>query len=397
MPGSPTVRRTRVFDLTRKGSAARAISAAGAVLRSGGLVAFPTETVYGLGANALNAKAVRGIFRAKGRPTDNPLIVHLRDAGDLPRVARDIPALGLRLAEAFWPGPLTLVLPKHPRVPKVTTAGLDTVAVRVPSLPWARRLIEAAGVPIAAPSANLSGRPSLTTPGHLVRELKGKVDILLLGGKSRIGVESTVVDVVSSPPVLLRAGGLSVERLQSLVPDLRVLPLEASGAPDRETPPRSPGLKYRHYAPRARVTLFVGSPQRTRQALENRRRMLTREGRKVGLLVTRESGLRGPAVRVLGSRRAPDRFAFGLFHALRELDALGADEILVEGIPATGVGLAVMDRLRRAAGDRVVDLRVGPVVSGRGRAVAQVSQKARAIPPKGVRTPETHRPRKRPR
>ena len=351
--------RTRILRLTGgKGDRAK-IAEAASVLQGGGLVVFPTETVYGLGANALSAEAVEGIFRVKGRPCDNPLIVHLSSSRELPRVARRWPAVAERLAARFWPGPLTLVLPKHPRVPSVTTAGLGTVAVRVPGHPVARRLIAAAGVPIAAPSANLSGRPSLTSPSHLVEELTGRVEVLLLGGDSPLGVESTVVDVTARPPVVLRPGGLSLERIRRTVPSVRApSPSRRAGS----SPPRSPGLRHRHYAPRARMTVYVGPPRQVWQALRTRQDELARAGVGSALLVSQESPLRGRDVWVLGSRRRPSAVARRLFSAIREADARGFPEMLVEGFPSRGLGLAVMDRLLRASeGRRVV------LPPGRGR------------------------------
>lgn len=350
----PVRRRTRTLRLTG-GAADRAkIEEAAAVLRNGGLVAFPTETVYGLGANALSEEAVRGIFSVKGRPSDNPLIVHLASAGDLPRVARNLPPAGTKLAERFWPGPLTLILPKRPAVPFVTTAGLDTVAVRVPSHPVAHRLISRAGVPIAAPSANLSGRPSLTSPSHLVRELSGRVDVILLGGDSPIGLESTVVDVAARPPRVLRPGGLTLERIRQVIPSVRAPPLGASSPEGDGHPARSPGLRHRHYAPRARLTLFVGPIPHVWAALERRRRELARAGVSSALLVSSESPVRGRGVWVLGSRRRPSAVARRLFSALRDADAQGVQEMLVEGLPMRGLGFAVRERLLRAAEGRVV-------------------------------------------
>lgn len=357
------------------------IAEAARVLRRGGLVAFPTETVYGLGANALDARAVRGIFRAKGRSSDNPLIVHLADARDLPRVAREVSPPVRRLARRFWPGPLTLVVPRHRRVPLATTAGLDTVAVRVPGHPVARALIRAAGVPIAAPSANLSGRPSLTSPEHLIAELMGRVDVLLLAGPSRIGVESTVIDLVRSPPTVLRAGGLPVERLRPWLPDLWVSP-EAEGArPRGSTRPRSPGMKYRHYAPHARVALFEGPLRAVARTMRIRAASLARRGRRVRVLVPRESPLRGASVRVLGSAGRPHEIARHLYTMLRDADRDGATDILVQGIPAHGLGLAVMDRLRRAAAERQVDApgRQGPGRPGRGEGVPPVGLPHRRV------------------
>ncbi len=367
---SPVRRRTRTFRLTGGSTDRAKIDQAAAVLRDGGLVAFPTETVYGLGANALSEEAVLGIFAAKGRPSDNPLIVHLASSGDLARVARALPRAGTRLAKRFWPGPLTLILPKHPAVPLATTAGLDTVAVRVPSHPVAHQLISRAGVPIAAPSANLSGRPSLTSPSHLLRELSGRVDVILLGGDSPIGLESTVVDVTTRPPRVLRPGGLTLERVRQVLPSVRAPPLRAGFQERDRLPARSPGLRHRHYAPRARLTLFIGPTPQVWEALERRRRELVRAGVSSALLVSSESPVRGRGVWVLGSRRRPSAVARRLFSAMRDADGHGVQEMLVEGIPMRGMGLAVRERLMRAAEGRVVlvpSSRKGPKVVRNGR------------------------------
>lgn len=365
---------TRIFQLAGGSTDQEALDYASVILRRGGLVVFPTETVYGLGANALSEEAVNGIFRAKGRPSDNPLIVHLDSARALPTVAKRIPPVARRLASNFWPGPLTIVLPKNARVPAATTAGLDTVAVRVPRHPVAQRLIAMAGVPVAAPSANLSGRPSLTSPQYLVEELSGKVDVILLSGESPIGVESTVVDATSRPPRVLRPGGLPVERIRKVISSLETPASPPCGPIGEGMTPRSPGMKYRHYAPRARVTLYVGAYREVWRELRYRRRVLTRQGIRVTLLVSEESSMTGKGIWRLGSRRAPSTVARRLFSALRDADASGAEEILVEGFPVRGLGWAVMDRLRRAAEGHVV------TVGERGDTSRATAHRVRTLP-----------------
>ena len=322
-----------------------AIGEAAAVLASGGLVAFPTETVYGLGADALDAQAVARVFEAKGRPTDNPIIVHVASPGDLDTLVTQVGATAQALIARFWPGPLTLVLPAAPVIPEVTRGGLPTVAVRMPAHPVALALIAAARRPIAAPSANRSGRPSPTTAQHVLADLGERIDFILDAGPTPVGVESTVLDVTGEPPVLLRPGGVSLEALQAAVGAVALpTPGEAALA-------RSPGTRHRHYAPRARVALVEPSADSAREVAATVRRLWDR-GLRVGVMVTAEGEAEVPAgavVRVMGSRAAPEVIAANLFALLRELDEAGLDAIVVEGVAERGVGRAVMDRLRRAA------------------------------------------------
>jgi L-threonylcarbamoyladenylate synthase len=329
--------RTRVLA-----ASADAIAEAADVIRAGGLVAFPTETVYGLGANALDEAAARRVFAAKERPADDPLIVHLASAADLPRVAGRRPRWLDELAARFWPGPLTLVLPRGSAVPLAVTAGGGTVAVRVPAHAVARALIEAAGVPIAAPSANRFGRTSPTTAAHVLEDLDGRIDMILDGGPTPVGVESTVLDLTSDPPVVLRPGGVAVERLRELLGDR--LAIGGSAGADL----RSPGTHLRHYAPRARLDLFDG-PGAARAAADHPER-LVREGRRVGALLFAGDPIPDRAdVHVLGD--PPERW---LYAGLRSLDAAGV-EVIVARMPAPdGLGLALRDRLRRAAEGRVL-------------------------------------------
>ncbi|CAN5188897.1 L-threonylcarbamoyladenylate synthase [soil metagenome] len=309
-----------------------------ATLRRGGLVAFPTETVYGLGADAMDAGAVERIFRAKGRPSDNPLIVHVPDASWLPLVVASVTPLADELAAAFWPGPLTLVLEAHPAVPGVTTGGLTTVAVRVPSDPLARRLIELAGTPIAAPSANLSGRPSPTTAAHVRADLGARIDWIVDGGPSPLGIESTVVDSRGDTPIVLREGSITREMLAAVTGD------DADRTPGGNLSPgvRSPGTTHAHYRPAARVVLAdVGDSV----AVANR----MAERHRVGLLGPDVSGL-DPQVRVLGTPVGAEEVAAALYGALRAGDDAGLTTLVIESVPDEGFGRAVMDRLRRAAG-----------------------------------------------
>ncbi len=317
------------------------IARAAQIIRSGGLVAFPTETVYGLGADALNADAVRKIFIAKDRPFDDPLIVHIAHVQQLALLARPIPERVWDLTERFWPGPLTLVLPKTDRVPEITTGGLDTVAVRAPAHPVARKLIEMSGCPIAAPSANRFGRPSPTTAQHVLEDLDGRIELILDDGPTPIGVESTVLDLTEDPPMVLRPGGVTLEALQEILGEVRLLSSSA-----REAAKRSPGTRYRHYAPRAQLLLAESGE------LEQIVRGLLKAGKQVGVMV-RQSRLQcSPAPLVLSVIQMPldlSEYAQRLFAALRELDAHGVDVIVVEKIEERGLGRAIMDRLRKAS------------------------------------------------
>jgi L-threonylcarbamoyladenylate synthase len=319
---------------------ATAIAAAATLIRRGELVGFPTETVYGLGADALNPRALSRIYQVKGRPSDNPLILHVASLEQLTLVASKVSATASRLIEAFWPGPLTLVLPKLPAVPDVATGGLTTVAVRMPAHPVALALIAAAETPLAGPSANRSGRPSPTTAQHVFDDLQGCIPLILDAGPAQIGVESTVLDVTCVPPVVLRPGGVTQEALVAVIGHVQGV---AGPAQER----RSPGTRYRHYSPRARVLLLQEVQadilhSAVAQALDRRGR--------VGCLLHRLDA-RGipPGVKVTRLVGSVADYAQGLFSALRALDGLGLDVIIVEGVREEGLGVAVMDRLRRAA------------------------------------------------
>ena len=320
------------------------IRRAAALLRAGELVAFPTETVYGLGADALNGEAAARIFAAKGRPADNPLIAHIAGESGLAGLIAGEPCTCARkLMRAFWPGPMTLIFPKSPRVPREVTAGLDTVAVRMPSHPVARALIRAAQTPIAAPSANRSGRPSPTTAAHVLEDMEGRIPLILDGGPCEVGLESTVVDVTGARPRILRPGGVTLEMLEGVVGDVDVdegvlHQLQAGSQA------RSPGMKYKHYAPKGEVTIVTGP----RAAQEIARLYDAADGRAAILAFSQaDYGAR----RVYRLKNAPGE----LFAALRQLDEDGMETIYAEDVPTAGVGLAVMNRLMRAAAFRVVE------------------------------------------
>lgn len=344
---------TAVFCVHRDNPDPRAVKAAGAMLREGRLVAFPTETVYGLGANALDEAAVESIFRAKGRPQDNPLIVHIADAADARRYVRAVPEGAAALFKRFWPGPLTVVLPKSPAVPDIVSAGLDTVGLRMPSHPVALALIRAAGVPVAAPSANVSGRPSPTCAAHVLEDLDGKIDAVVDGGSCDIGVESTVVSLCEDEPVLLRPGRVTPEELISVLGSLR-----QDDAVTRETAPeaapRAPGMKYRHYAPRARLILVRGSEQAARSRILAEARLAPGP---VGVLCFDGEIDRYPGMTAIsyGDRDDALSLAKRLFAALRALDQTGCRTVYARCPDDRGMGLAVYNRILKAAGFEVID------------------------------------------
>ncbi len=320
-----------------------AIERAAKAIQHGHLVAFPTETVYGLGANALNPFAVERIFGAKGRPADNPLIVHIAGSHELLTVASEVPERAWDLISMFWPGPLTLVLRRSPRIPGITAGGLETVAVRVPAHPVALALLRAAGCPIAAPSANRSGRPSPTCAAHVLDDLAGRVHLLLDGGPCPIGVESTVLDLTEQPPVILRPGGVSQEALETVLGKLRIADGESQLAR------RSPGARYRHYAPRADVRLVA--PGEARTVAER----LVLQGKRVGVMTQRPFPLASPNLILRMMPQQPEGYARDLFAALRDLDTLSCEVIVAEVVDERGLGMAIMDRLRRAASRGTVE------------------------------------------
>lgn len=329
------------------------IALAAQYLQQGRLVAFPTETVYGLGANAWNDVAVRRIFAAKGRPADNPLIVHIADYQMLLQVTSHISEQAECLMQAFWPGPLSLVLPRHAQLPDVVTAGLDTVAVRWPNHPVAEELIRLAGLPIAAPSANRSGRPSPTLAAHVASDLGDAVDLIIDAGPAAIGLESTVLDISGPEPILLRPGAVTLEDLQAIIGPIRV----ADSSPSATEPVRSPGMRYAHYAPRAPMYLYLGEPQSVVQAQQTKVAELLAAGNKVGVL-TYDCYLdqfKAAERLSLGHYERPDEAAQKLYQLLRRFDQLKVDVILAHGRPsAIGLGLALQNRLLKAAGYRLI-------------------------------------------
>ena len=332
------------------------------IIKKGGLVAFPTETVYGLGGNSLDKKAVRKIFEAKGRPFDNPLIVHVADIRDLSKLAKKIPEEAKILTKRFWPGPLTLVLFKKKIVPNEVTAGARTVAIRMPKNKIALELIKLAGSPIAAPSANLAGKPSPTTAGHVSEDLGERVDLILDGGKTKIGVESTVLDLTCKPPLILRPGGVSLEELKKVLKEIKPHPF-LLGEKLKDKIVKSPGMKGRHYAPQAPLILVEGKTSKERvlkiqnlikyyQKSRPRRKFGPGKNKKVGVLAsveTKKFYRDADLILTPGSRKNLEKVAQNLFKTLREFDKKRVDIILAETFPEKGIGFAIMDRLKKAA------------------------------------------------
>lgn len=329
------------------------IAQAAQVIRAGGLVAFPTETVYGLGANALDADALNRIYAAKRRPASDPLIAHIAHPDQLPLLAAHVPYAAQRLAAAFWPGPLTMVLRRAANVPDNIAAGMDTIAVRMPIHPIARALIEAADTPIAAPSANTFTRPSATTAAHVLEDLYGRVDVVIDGGAAPLGVESTVIDLTGATPVVLRPGGLIMEDLHRVLPDITSVQRFLSEG-EAAT---SPGQLTKHYAPRARVMLYEGDAPAVRGAIEDTAQRYLANGRRVGILATDEDAQfftqLGVRIIALGKRDDSVAIARVLFGAMRALDAQGVDVILAPLLGGEGLGEAIRDRLLRSAEGRV--------------------------------------------
>lgn len=326
------------------------------LLKEGQLVAFPTETVYGLGGDALDKTAARRIYEAKGRPSDNPLIVHIANIEALKELAVEVPEEAYRLADAFWPGPLTMILKKSDLVPRETTGGLDTVAIRMPSDPIARKLIEESGLFLAAPSANKSGRPSTTKAEHVIEDLDGCVSMIIDGGSSTIGLESTIVDLTGEFPVILRPGFITKEMLDQCIKgteyDQAVLKREKSDP----VVAKAPGMKYRHYAPKGQLTIYEGDTNRVISAINEIAKQKTQEGVSVGILATEETKhhyLYGE-VKSIGTRKNEETIAAHLFECLREFDSSNVAYIFSESFDDNSLGQAIMNRLLKAAGYQVV-------------------------------------------
>lgn len=347
---------TKLFDVTDLKATQAQLSYAGSILRAGGLVAFPTETVYGLGGDALNPNAAAHIYKAKGRPSDNPLIVHIADRAELSQITDKIPKSAHKLMDAFWPGPLTMIFEKKGEIPEATTGGLSTVAVRMPDHPVALALIREAGCPLSGPSANLSGRPSPTRWEHVYEDLSGKIDVILQSDPCRVGIESTVVDMTGDVPSILRPGIITKEDMEKVTggrvvydPALFVnRPRDVSGGGGlleeaAEPAPKAPGMKYRHYAPKAEMVLFQGNPERIRTAALKRKDEEEKAGRKAGLLL-----FEGEDARIVARE---------FFAKLREMDGSGVDIILAAALDSSDpVSFSVMNRMLKSAGYHIVEV-----------------------------------------
>lgn len=384
------------------------INYAAETLKSGGLVAFPTETVYGLGANALQKEAIHKIYKAKGRPSDNPLIVHIADMASLDNLVIEKPFVWELLAHEFWPGPLTMIFKKSSMIPDEITAGLNTVAIRMPSHPIAIALIKASGLPIAAPSANSSGRSSPTLASHVYEDLNGKIDLIIDGGSTDVGLESTVLDITSTPPIILRPGGVTLEQLRSIKHDISLDPALISDSdsalvshtslildnnikggsdtkknfqsdfnndfnnyfkdslkdPSVDFIPKSPGLKYKHYSPKAPLIIVDGDPDKIVNKINDLVREKKNVEKRIGILATEQTKgyyideninkNNNVIVMSLGDRNHPEEIASNLFRSFREMDEQKVDIIFSEGININGIGLAIMNRMKKAAGFNII-------------------------------------------
>lgn len=333
-----------------------AIAEAAALIRAGELVAFPTETVYGLGADGLNREAVAKIFQAKGRPGDNPLILHISALDQItPLIACELSPVAKKMADAFWPGPLTMIFPKSARVPENVSAGLSTVAIRFPAHPDAQRLIAAAETPIAAPSANRSGKPSPTTANHVFEDMDGRIPLILDGGECLVGVESTVVDMTGSVPHILRPGGITAEQIAQVAGASEVDPAVMRPLAEGEKP-RSPGMAHRHYAPNGQLTVFTGDSDRVIQRIQSEYDCAKANGSRP-LILSMEAHVASYGDRRIESLGADETaMAHRLFALLRDADHMEADVLFAEGVEAKGVGLAVMNRLGRAAAFHIIEV-----------------------------------------
>lgn len=321
------------------------------IFSKGGLVAFPTETVYGLGANALNEQAVKNIYKAKGRPSDNPLIVHIADKKDLEPLVREVPEKASIIIERFWPGSITLIFKKSDIIPSVISGGLDTVAIRLPKNEIARSLIAVAKCPIAAPSANSSGRPSPTLAEHVLEDLNGKIDMIIDGGACEVGLESTVLDITSEFPCILRPGAVTREMLEDAIGRVDIDKEIFSEVSDTDTP-KSPGMKYTHYSPKANVTIFIGDKIKVAEKINNLVFEAEHKNVKACVIATEQtkSLYHSSNVLVVGDKEKPETIAANLFKTLRECDSINASEVFTESFSEDELGLAIMNRLKKASG-----------------------------------------------
>ncbi|MCM1048405.1 MAG: L-threonylcarbamoyladenylate synthase [Clostridiales bacterium] len=347
---------TRIIKVDKQNIEADVVKLAGDIIKDGGLVAFPTETVYGLGGDALNPDSSRKIYAAKGRPSDNPLIVHISRIEDLPKIVKTIPESASKLAQTFWPGPLTMIFDKSDIVPYETTGGLETVAVRMPSQPVAKAFIEAAGGYVAAPSANRSGRPSPTSAKYVIEDMDGRIEMILDSGDVDIGLESTIVDMTLEEPMILRPGYITKEMLEEVLQSVsedKTMMLSDSGQA-----PKAPGMKYRHYAPKGDLTIIEGEEKRVVEYINEQVCHLRKEGRKTGVIGTDATISRylGDVCKSAGDRNDERTIARRLYRILREFDDEEVSVIFSESFDTAGIGQAVMNRLLKAAGHKILHI-----------------------------------------
>lgn len=333
--------------------AQKALEEAGEIIRGGGLVAFPTETVYGLGGDALNPSSSKKIYAAKGRPSDNPLIVHIHRFEDLEKIVKNVPEAARKLSEAFWPGPLTMIMEKNEKVPYETTGGLDTVAIRMPNNKIALELIEKSGGYIAAPSANTSGRPSPTVAKYCIEDLSGKIEMIIDGGQVGIGLESTIVDLTSGVPMILRPGYITAKMLEDVLGEISIDRTIIDSTSTQK--PKAPGMKYRHYAPKGSLMIVEGSQEKVVAYINEEAKKASAEGKRVGVIGTdaTKALYTADVVKSVGDRRDESTVAHELFKVLREFDDENVDVMFSESFDDSGIGQAIMNRLLKAAGHNV--------------------------------------------
>ncbi len=344
--------KTKIVKINENKINEEIIEEAANILKNHGLVGFPTETVYGLGANGLSEKAVEKIFAAKGRPQDNPLILHVSSIEQVKDLVIEIPDLAKKAMDKFWPGPLTILFKKSDLVPEIITAGLDTVAIRMPSSKIALEIIKKANLPIAAPSANLSGKPSPTSAKHVIEDLSGKIDMIVDGGKTGIGLESTVLDLSEDIPMILRPGKVTLENLREIMPRV----VEDSSIMREDLVPKSPGQKYKHYAPKAEMLVYSGERENIIKAIRKDSRKYIGEGKKVGIMGTDESreSYKEGLFLSLGSKDNKEAIAHNLFKLIRLFDEEKVDLILAEGVELSDLGMAIMNRMMKAASGKII-------------------------------------------
>lgn len=346
---------TKIIKIDKDKFEAKELEEAIHILRKGGLVAFPTETVYGLGADALNEEAAKKIYTAKGRPSDNPLIIHIADKKALEVLAGEVPKVAEQLIDAFWPGPLTIIFKKSDKVPMGTTGGLNTVAIRLPEEPISHALIKESGVYIAAPSANTSGRPSPTRAKHVIDDLNGKIDMIIDGGPVGIGLESTIIDVTSNIPTILRPGFITKDMIETVIGEVEVD--QAILGLGSDVKPKAPGMKYKHYAPKGDITIFEGNLEDVIMEINQRAKQKIEDGIKVGVIATDETicSYDYGIVKSIGSRQDNNSIARSMFALLREFDDLEVECIYTESFRDAGLGQAIMNRLLKAAGHHIIN------------------------------------------